>query len=260
MLKSLLLLTSLLGITSTALAESVALEFKRADIKSISVVAPLWEGFTNADGTGLYWEVLQAVFEPEGIKIKHANVPWNRAVKMVSKYAVYNAIVGEVLDSEEKLIFPKYAIDVEQMSILSLAKNRLDWRGASSLSNKKVGWMKEYEMIEPQDRDFELVEYRTVEQGLEMLNTGKIDYMIDEWDEISEAVAAKKQDMTQYLMNEMPTGSDIFVAFADTDLSKELIAIYNERLPVLYRDKTLHSLYKKWDVEIPASVVKALEK
>ncbi|MEN9465786.1 MAG: hypothetical protein RL217_1967, partial [Pseudomonadota bacterium] len=98
------------------------------------------------------------------------------------------------------------------------------------------------------------------EQGLEMLEVGKIDYMIDEWDEISEAVAAKKQDMTQYLMNEMPKGTDIYVAFADTDLSKELIAIYNERFPVLYHDKTLQAIYKKWEMEIPLSVVNALEK
>jgi hypothetical protein len=260
MFRTTLFLLSWLCLVFTVQADEKHLEFKRADIKSISVVAPLWEGFTNADGTGLYWEVLRAVFEPEEIKIKHANVPWNRAVKMVSKYSVYNAIVGEILDSEEKLIFPKYAIDVERMSVLSLAKRRLEWHGVSSLSNKKIGWMKEYEIIEPKDRDFELVEYRTVEQGLEMLEAGKIDYMIDEWDEISEAVAAKKQDMTQYLMNEMPKGTDIYVAFADTDLSKELIAIYNERFPVLYHDKTLQAIYKKWEMEIPLSVVNALEK
>lgn len=258
MLKYLILLMSICGITSAAMADQKALEINRADIKSISVVAPVWEGFTNADGTGLYWELLQAIYEPVGIKVKTANVPWNRAFKMVTKYSVYNAIVGENRESEENVLFPDYAIDVEYTSVLSLAKRRLPWNGVSSLTGKKVGWMKDYDLVEEGQRDFELTEYRTVEQGLELLESGRIDYMLEEWDEIAEAVAAKGQDMTHYLMNEMPDGTDVFVAFSDTQLSRSLIEIYNERLPALYHDKTLQALYKKWEMDIPESVKDAL--
>lgn len=259
MIKYFILLLTLFSITFTASAEEVALDFKRSDIKSMSVVAPVWDGYTNADGSGLYWEVLQAIYEPVGITIKTANVPWNRAMKMVTRYSVYNAIVGEKKDTEEDLLFPKYAIDVEYMSVLTMANRKMPWEGVASLAGKKVGWMKDYDVISEKERNFELTEYRTVAHGLELLEAGRIDYMIDEWDEISEAVAANGQDMTRYVMNEMPNGSDNFVGFANTALSQILIEIYNERLPVIYQDKTLQAIYKKWGIDIPESTLDALE-
>lgn len=223
------------------------------------MVAPEWEGFTNADGTGLYWEVLEAVYNPANIKVKTANVPWHRGMKMVTKYRVYNAIVGEDKMTEGDVLFPNYAIDVEYSSVLSMTKRNLDWDGPSSLAGKSVGWMKDYNLIEPDDQDFTLNEYRTIEQGLEMLESGTIDYMIEEWDEIAETVADTKREMTSYRMDEMPDGSDVFVVFANSSISKALLTIYNENLPVIYKNGTLAAIYEKWDAEIPRSVIESLD-
>ena len=258
MYKLLTLLFLLTSVVSHAGDGSKSTVFVRENVKAISVVAPEWEGFTNADGTGLYWEVLKAIYEPAGVKVKTANVPWNRAMKMVTKYRVYNAIAGEYKDSEEDLIFPDYAIDVEYLSVLSLASNKLPWDGLSSLTGKRVGWIKDYELITADQRDFELVEYRETEQGLELLQQGKIDYLIDEWDEVAAAVAVRKEDMTLYQMGEMPEGTDIYVGFANTPLSEVLISIYNERVPELIRQKKLQPLYEKWEGEVPASVTDAV--
>lgn len=254
MFKSLIFLLSVGSFLLPANAAEQTSVFTRDNIKSISVVAPEWEGFTNADGSGLYWEVLKAVYEPVQVKVKTAIVPWNRAMKMVTKYRVYNAIVGENKNTEEELLFPDYAIDVEYMSVLSKASRNLPWDGTASLAGKKVGWIKDYDVIAKEDQTFELVQYRTTAQGLELLDAGKIDYMIDEWDEIAEAVSASGQDMTRYVMNEMPNGKDVYIAFANTPLSQMLIDIYNERIPVLYREKKLLNLYEKWEADIPLSV------
>ncbi|WP_430462183.1 substrate-binding periplasmic protein [Thalassolituus sp. LLYu03] len=233
--------------------------FLRENIKAMSVVAPEWEGQTNADGTGLYWDVLKTIYEPVGVKVKTANVPWNRAMKMVTKYQVYNAIAGEYKDSEEDLLFPDYALDVEYMSVLSMASKKLPWDGVASLKGKRVGWIKDYDLITEDKRDFELVEYRSTAQGIELLQEGKIDYLIDEWNEIAAVVAERKEDMTLYRMGEMPEGTDVYVGFANTPLSQVLISIYNERVPELMRQKQLQPLYKKWESEVPASVTDAVQ-
>jgi hypothetical protein len=52
------------------------------------------------------------------------------------------------------------------------------WQGLSSLTEKRVGWIKDYNVITERQRDFSLREYRTTEQGLELLNAGKLDYII----------------------------------------------------------------------------------
>lgn len=259
MRKYLLALVVLTGFAFTAQAAQKGADYS-SHVKSISVVAPSWEGFTNADGTGLYWEVIKAVYEPENIAVKTSNVPWNRAVKMVSKYGVYNAIVGETTDTGEDLLFTDFAIDVEYMSVLTMANRNIDWNGPSSFANKTVGWMKEYEVIEEDQRNFELVEYRTVAQGLELLEAGKIDFMVEEWDEIAETVAEQGLDMSRYVMNEMPDGEDVFLVFSNTPLSQTLIQIYNERMPILYQEQTLQAIYKKWGMDIPWSAKQALEK
>lgn len=108
-MKILVILISFFISYSAISAENRSFEFTREQIKTINVVAPMWEDYTNASN--------------EGIQLKPSIVPWNRAMKMVTKYQIYNAIVGEYRDTEEALIFPRYPIDVEYLSVLT--KNQL---------------------------------------------------------------------------------------------------------------------------------------
>lgn len=253
MLKCVLLTLSLSGIIANAFANDRSTIFNQENVKSIHIAAPNWEGYTNPDGTGLYWEVLKAIYEPAQIEVKTATVPWNRAMPMVTKYHVYNAIVGEQKTTKEDLIFPDYPIDVEYLTALSMAGRNLSWHGVASLKNKKVGWMKGYKVIPKEKQNFELIEYRTLEQGLKMLEVGELDYLIDEWDEISSAVSEAGHSMTRYSMNEMPEGTDIYVGFVNTPMSQMLIAVYNERMKTLYIEKKLVAIYEKWDAILPAT-------
>ena len=231
---------------------------KRAYIKSMSVVAPEWEGYTNKDGSGLYWDIIRAVYEPVGIKVKTRIVPWNRAIKMVSKYRTYNAILGEYLSSDEPVIFPSYPLDVEFMTILSKIPTGNNWQGLKTLSEKRVGWIKDYEVIEAKNRDFTLVEFRTLEQGLKMLNNGELDFVIDDWDEIAAAIQSYNLSMDKYIENEMPAGTDLYAAFSDDQFSRELIKIYNERIPKLVANGELQAIYKKWHTGVMPDMLKNL--
>jgi polar amino acid transport system substrate-binding protein len=229
----------------------------RSHIKTISIVAPVWEGYTNKDGTGVYWEVLKEIYQPLGIHIKPKSVPWNRAMKMVSKYRTYNGIVGEYRDTEEDVLFPDYAIDIEYMSLLSKNSSGYVFKDLTSLLGKKVGWIKDYEVIVKSKRNFELREFRNIEQGIELLNAGKIDFLIDDWDEIAAAMGEVGMTTADYTVDPMPEGKDIYTAFSVDNLSRELIKIYNERIPVLAKSGKLAEIYNKWDTaEMPESIVK----
>ena len=56
-----ILITFLISVNAYAEQER-ELHFKRNQIKSINIVAPEWEDYTNADGTGMYWEILQTIY------------------------------------------------------------------------------------------------------------------------------------------------------------------------------------------------------
>ncbi len=240
----------------TSITHVQALELKpvqREFIKSISVVAPEWEGYTNTNGSGLYWDVVRAIYEPVGIRVKTRNAPWNRSMKLVSKYHTYNAILGEYLDTEEALIFPRYPIDVEYLTILHKAE--INWEDSADFAGKKVGWLKDYDLLEEDGRNFELVEFRHIDRGMELLAQGKIDYLIDEEDEVLAAMVRKKMASENYVLNEMPEGTDVYMAFAVGRLSKELITIYNERIPLLMIPGQMKKIYSRWDdAEMPAAL------
>lgn len=241
-------------LASSSFAQTYA-KFTRDDIRTINIAAPEWEDFTNADGTGLYWEVVKAVYEPLGIQVKASIIPWNRGVKMVTKYGVMNAIIGENKKTNENFIFPDYAIDVEYMSVISLESRNLRWNGMQDFTGRTVGWMKNYNLVEAEHRDFDLFEYRYVSQGVDLLQERRLDFMIEEWDEFAEVVAKKGLDFTSFVIQDLPEGTDVYVAFVDSPLSKTLIEIYNERIVELYNDQTLQGIYSKWQQSIPRSII-----
>jgi polar amino acid transport system substrate-binding protein len=242
---------------SAGSAEERSFEVKRSQIKTINVVAPMWEDYTNADGTGMYWDIIRSIYSNEGVKLKPSTVPWNRALKMVTKYQVYNAIVGEYRDTKAPLIFPKYPIDVEYMSALS-KKSAPTWKGPRSLTGKRVGWIKDYDVIKESQRDFTLREFRTTEQGLKLLNSGKLDYIIDEWDEIAIVLKAKNLSIENYHMTDMRQGRDVYVGFADSGISKVLIEIYNEQVEAMVKSGSMQAIYKKWGLgEMPPALQNA---
>ncbi|ASP37574.1 hypothetical protein CHH28_02300 [Bacterioplanes sanyensis] len=249
-----LLLTTLLT-ALMAHSNAPSAEFSAQHIKVVNVVAPEWPDFSNKDGTGLYWDVVKAVYEPAGIRVKHATVPWNRAMKMVTKYPVYNAIIGEYKDSEEPLRFPDYAIDVERLAVLYPVGKGIEWQQQATFSNRTVGWIKDYEIIPQDQRDFTLREFRDTADGVGLLMEGKLDMLIDEWDEIAMALQEAGVGIENFEMHDMPEGTDVYVAFADSDLSNYLIEVYNRRIPELVKEGKLQAIYQKWGVgEIPANV------
>ena len=233
-------------------------QYQSQYIKSISVVAPEWEGYTHKDGSGLYWDILRAIYEPSGIKVKTRIVPWNRALKMVSKYRTYNAIIGEYRDSEENVIFPSFPIDVEHLSLLSKKSYNHPWDGLHSLTNKRVGWIKGFELIVESKRDFKLKEFRDIEEGIKMLNAGKIDFIIDISDEVMMASQTFKLSKEEYSINEFPVIKDIYTAFSDDNLSRALIEIYNQRIPKLVASGELAAIYEKWDTGVMPDMLKKL--
>lgn len=247
----------LLTLSSMALSNSYDFKeaaFDREHIKKISVVAPYWEDYTNVDGTGLYWELMKAIYEPIGIKVKARNIPWNRAMKMVARYRTFNAIAGEYLETEEDLLFPNFPIDVEYMSVISLLDTG-EFEDYYSLSNRKVGWIKGYDVIPEEDRDFRLKEFRDIDAGMKMLISGKIDFLIDESDEVEKALETSTLTEDDIHWGDLPSGTDVYMGFSNDNLSRELIDIYNQRVTELMRTGEIEAVYKKWKITMPDKLV-----
>jgi len=102
-----------------------------------------WTNATNRDGTGLYWDILRAVYEPLGIKTKFVIQSYNGSVKLVTKKRV-DVAVGIYPDLIKGAHFSQFPI-VKDYVLVLFKKNRLNtWNGQESLQNKEVGWIQGY--------------------------------------------------------------------------------------------------------------------
>ena len=77
------------------------------EITEIHFVSEAWEDVTNADGTGLCWELFRNVYEPRGIQVKFEIVPYARATNMVQQQQA-DASVGVYLDEYDHALFSEW--------------------------------------------------------------------------------------------------------------------------------------------------------
>ncbi len=224
------------------------------DLKAIHVVCEEWAGFTNEDGTGVYWDVVKAVYEHVGIQVKTEVMPWKRAdQKVLRKNA--DAIVGDYKYQEmagKEFLYPSWHISVEDPLVAVFKKGAIpDWerRGVQSLAGKKVGWIRGYDFDTTDwlDVTVKKTEVTTILQGLKMLAVGRFEVFIDYGSTIKPEGEKAGIDLEQdYELKTVKLGKKLFLKFANTGRSKQLIKIFDERMSELVTSGKMEQIYTKW--------------
>ncbi len=135
-----------LGVGGAPVVQADALgdSLEQAHIRKATFAAPAWEGYTNADGSGLYWDLLKQVYAPYGLDVKFINMPWNRANKLMTAGSMVDGVPGEIPGVEGKL-YAQLPIDIEYHGVMHAAKT--PFSGRASLTGKRVGWRHSYNLI-----------------------------------------------------------------------------------------------------------------
>ncbi len=226
---------------------SWAAQYEKQHIKAVKLVAPDWPGLTNPDGSGLYWEIIRKVYEPVDIAVRYSDVPWNRALKMVTEYYLYSGIVGVVEGDGANLILPHEPLDrVYLHSLATPAQPPFTHQ-----ANVRVAWQKGYDLFPPGTTPFETREYRTPEQAIEMLNNGEVDYLLDTREALLDYILLSNQDPKDFQLNRLPGGKGVYIGFYDVPSSRLLIDIYDQRIQQLKASGELQALYDKYSIEMP---------
>lgn len=79
--------------------------------KSLKFVADEWPKFTNADGSGTYWDIVRNVFAKD-YEVELITTPWARA-KNLMKAGKVDALMAIGVVEREQLIIPNQHIDTE---------------------------------------------------------------------------------------------------------------------------------------------------
>ncbi len=218
-----------------------------AQAEEIRTASPAWAKFTGTDGTGLYFDVLRAIFAPD--TIRHMHVPAKRGLVMVKtgEADIYTC-VPEAQEGLRLAALPLYEGEFH-----AFFKNRgLLWSGPESLKNQRLVWRLGY--YSPRDFPVPVLfrETTTAEEALKRVIQNGADFYIDDRNLIEETIAAHPSplDSKDYRIESVGFRG-YFPLFAPSERGTRLRDRYESGMRALARDGKLPALYQKWGLPMP---------
>lgn len=215
-----------------------------ANAKTAVFVSEEWEDATNADGSGFYWDILRAVFEPAGYDLTLKVMPYARAVKTVLDGQA-DGWVGSYVD-EEAVVYPKTAYDADTVAGI-FPKGSLDpSKGQKALENKNVGWIRGYSYDDYLDVPVQKNLVNARENGMQMVERGRLDVFLDAKYDID---AAMEKGVVDPAAVDIATFMELklYLAFTNTDKGRELAGVWDKRMQELHDSGELKKLYEASD-------------
>ncbi len=215
--------------------------------KEVRLASEIWEGHTEADGSGLGWEVLRLVFEPAGVRLSYESVPYTRSVGLARSGRVHGW-VGAYRDEVPGMHYPRWHYDADEIHAFGL-------RDAPALNLQNIGqyrlaWMRGYgyEQIFPGIRHFREIDRRVGAIG--MLDRGHIDYFLEDHEDMRlmfEAAGEQPERFRSTPLGRVP----LLVGFANTPEALALAELFDQRMEQLVRDGSLRPIFERWQQAYP---------
>ncbi len=223
------------------------------DINQIDIVSDEWKGYTNKDGSGAYWEVVKAIFEPLDITVQTEVMPWARAELTVKRQQA-DALLGSYYqDSQlDSFIFPKWHISMED-PIIALYKVNNDIKfqpeSLQALQGKRLIWIRGYEFDKTLFRNMTIIKnvISKPKQAIIMLERNRVDLFIDYESSIRQAaLEAQLKLETQYNMQMIKRGNKLYLAFSNTARGLKLSKLFDQKMESLASSGAIQAIYTRW--------------
>lgn len=204
-----------------------------------------WEGYTNRDGTGFYWDLIRTIYDKHGLTIQTETVPYSRSIYMV-RQGHADCWVGSYKNEQEFAIYPKTALDCDEVSALTLKQHASGIKNYRSLHGKSVGWLLDYNYdryIPIQFVSMILYDRRT---AFNMIQKGDLDVYLDDAFEIRSSLEKLGFAASQFSIKPL-LPLPIYLGFSPTDKGKQLRDLWDESMQNLHESGELKRFYQSYD-------------
>lgn len=214
--------------------------------KQVHLVSEEWLDYTNADGSGVAWDVMRKVFEPAGVKVVTQSAPYSRAVGLV-KRGEADAWVGSYKDENEGNLYPRWHFDMDHIYALGLASKPVPT--LNTVGQYRLAWVRGYDYSSylPNAKTFREIQRR--EGILPMLEHDRVDFYIDALTEVDYVLgqSAQPERFRRTHVAELP----LYLAFARNDQAKALRDLFDRRMGELVRSGELRPIFEHWKQPYP---------
>lgn len=209
------------------------------------IVSEEWVDYTNADGTGLAWDLMRKVFESAGYKVSTRQEPYTRAVGLVQRGEA-DIWVGSYKDEADSL-YPRWNFDVDHVYALGLSSRVSP--DVNLLGQYTLAWVRgyEYQRYLPNIKHYTEVQRRS--SILSMLDAGRADYYIDALNEI-QALLRRSPRQSSYKVThvaELP----LYIGFTDNPKGRRLRELFDQRMDELVPSGQLREIFARWHQPYP---------
>ena len=204
-----------------------------------------WTNATNRDGTGLYWDIFRAIYEPVGIKTKYIIQSFNGSVSLVIKNRV-DAAVGIYPKMIEGALFSEYPFIKDYVLVLYKKNSIGQWDGQKTLQNKKVAWIKGYAYDNYLEVPVVKEEFSRRENILRGLDQNRVDFFMDARNDMESVLNQGIIEVGRYTV-ETVLQLDRYLVFASNAKGKTLKKIFDHRFPQLVQAGEIERLFAKWN-------------
>ena len=216
--------------------------------KQVHLVSEEWIDYTNANGTGVAWDVLRKVFEPAGVKVVTQSAPYSRAVGLV-KRGEADAWVGSYKEENDDNLYPRWHFDMDHIYALGLANKPVPT--LDTIGQYRLAWVRGYDYGSylPNAHNFREIQRR--EGILPMLEHDRVDFYIDAQTEVDYVLgqASQPQRFHRTHIAELP----LYLAFGRSEQAKALRELFDERMAELVRSGELKPIFQHWKQPYPFS-------
>ncbi|MCG8634224.1 MAG: transporter substrate-binding domain-containing protein [Desulfobacterales bacterium] len=218
---------------------------------TIKIITPEWEGQANRDGTGLFFDIVRAVYGPAHVSMEARFAPWKRCqVSVTSAKADAMMCVWKARAAELNQLTPRYPLFVEQTAVVFKKASMFFWQGIHTMDYRRAVWLRGYDYHrDEQMASVQLARWYEVdshEEAWQQLSMDRFDFYIDALIDLDAYIRSNDLDEGLY-QKEILWRTRSFMAFSDTEKSRTLIEIFDREIQKLVKNGELARIYSKWD-------------
>ena len=219
-------------------------------ITEVVAAGPSWENFTNRDGTGLYHELLHAVFGLYGITVDRVYTPSERAYSLVREGR------ADFMTCHDKPVHGLVMAHRPMYANLFFAFFRKaahpGFSGPEDLEGGKVvvriGYYDQSNFPVP----VRLKEVKTGPSALGMVVLGRADFYVDDANFIQRSLEDTSLDFEPSDFAMEPIGNRSYhPLFSDSPRGRTIMELYDRGMERLARQGALEPIFSRWGHPMP---------
>jgi polar amino acid transport system substrate-binding protein len=202
----------------------------------IKVGAEEWPGYTNHDGSGVYFELLKTIFAESELEFKLTS--YHRTINSFNNGQL-DIIVGIYREDVKNAIIPKWFIDTEQPVKAFYIPENTKINRASDFSNLSVAWMLGYSFDKFIPKVKDVYEVTSLETGFNLLSKNRVNAFID----YSQNVPKKlSNQLKSYIV--LPS-RNLYIAFKNNKNGQRLAEKFDKQMAKFQSNGQLKYIYKQ---------------